>query len=135
MNNSWIEGLLFLIVAGLLVWSVSRRKTGGTNVEVAMAILSNIQDCLKTIDIRLADPQSKKKFQDSYWNAFAKKTGFLSSDLVATLNEAFSLANDLNQRIDVARKNNMMSTLQDIKNTDVRCERRPDQLAEDTIQR
>jgi hypothetical protein len=115
MTNDWTVWIFFILIAGLLVWNYTRRrKSGSMNLDVAIGILSNIEDCIRTIEIRLADPQSKKKFQTASWRAFGKKLGFLNSDLGTTITEAFTLAEDFNQRIDTARKNKMMSTLQDM---------------------
>jgi hypothetical protein len=116
MNTSdWSIWVVFILIAGLLVWNFTRRrKSGGMNLDVALGIISNVEDCIRTIEIRLADPQSKKKFQDASWRAFSKRTAFLGPELVATLTEAFTLVADFNQRIDTARKNKMMATLQDM---------------------
>ena len=115
MSNDWTTWIIIALIAGLLVWNVTRRrKSGSLNLDIAMGIMANIDDCLRTIEVRLAEPQSKKKFQNAAWRAFNKKIGFLSSDLVATLTEAFTMVEDFNQRIDTARKNKMLSTLQDL---------------------
>lgn len=114
MTDSKITWLVFLALAILLFWNFTRRNSGGTNVEVAISIQANVNDCLKTIDIRLADPLSKRKFQVANWKAFGKKTGFLSSELGGILNEAFTIAIDFNQKIDAARKNNRLSDLRDL---------------------
>jgi hypothetical protein len=115
MSNDWTVWGFFILIAALLVWNFTRRrKSGGMNLDIAMGILANVEDCLKTIEIRLADPLSNKKFQNASWKAFGKKTGFLNSDLQSTLTEAFGLVEDFNHKINTARKNKMMSTLQDL---------------------
>jgi hypothetical protein len=115
MSSNWTVWVFFVLIAGLLVWNFTRRRANGSNnLDVATGILANIEDCLKVIEVRLADPQSKKKFPNAAWRAFGKKVGFLSSDLGTTLNEAFSMVEEFNQRIDAARKSKTMSTLQDL---------------------
>jgi hypothetical protein len=115
MSSDWTVWVFFLIIAALLVWNFTRRrKSGSMNLDIAMGILSNADDCIRMIEIRLADPQSKMKFQNASWRAFNKKIDFLGPELVAVLNEAFGMVDDFNQRIDTARKNKMMSTLQDM---------------------
>ena len=57
-------------------------------------------------------PNLKRNFLILTGEPSEKKTGFLSSDLGATLNEVFAMADDFNQRIETARKNNTLSTLQ-----------------------
>ncbi len=113
MSNDWTTWLFIALIAGLLVWNITRRrKSGNMNLDIAMGILANVEDCLKTIEIRRADPESKKKFQNASWKAFGGKIGFLDPDLVTILTEVFNKVEDFNQRIDTARKNKMLSTLQ-----------------------
>lgn len=115
MSNDWTLWIFFLLIAALLVWNFTRRrKSGSMNLDIAMGILSNVEDCIRMIEIRLADPQSTMKFQNASWRAFNKKIDFLGPELVAVLNEAFGMVDEFNQRIDTARKAKMLSTLQDL---------------------
>jgi len=115
MPNDWIWWVVLILIAAWLVWSITRRrKSGSMNLDIAMGILSNVEDCIRMIEIRKADPQSKYKFQNASWKAFNKRLDFLSPELVAVLNEAFGLVDEFNQRIDLARKTKTLSSLEDL---------------------
>jgi hypothetical protein len=91
-----------------------RRKTGNTSLDAAAGILSNINANLKILEERQTNWQSKKKFQTSGWKMYKNKLEFLDPTLLTAINESFTIAEDLNSRIDSARKNRAMATLQDM---------------------
>ncbi|HSW56981.1 MAG TPA: hypothetical protein VLH15_01105 [Dehalococcoidales bacterium] len=113
MDSTLATWLFIGLIVALLVWNITRRrKSGGMNVDIAMGILANIDDCLRTIEAHLVDPKSTKKFANASWKAFGKKTGFLNPELAARLAEVFAKVEELNQRIETARKTKMLSTLE-----------------------
>jgi hypothetical protein len=113
--NDWTIWIILILIIGLFVWSFTRRrKSGGMNLDIALGILANVEDCLRAIEVRLADPQSKQKFQNASWRAFGRRLTFLNPETLAALTEAFTIVDEFNQRIDTARKNRMLSTLQDM---------------------
>jgi len=115
MSNEWITWILIVVILGLLIWNMSRRRrTGNSNVDAAMTLLSNIDTNLKIIQNRQAGSPSKAKFKTGGWNYYKDKLGFLDPGLLSTLSEGFTIAEDLNARIDAARKSNALSTLQDL---------------------
>jgi hypothetical protein len=113
--NDWVIWVILLLFIGIFVWSFTRRRaSGGMNLDIALGVLSNVEDCLRTIEVRLADPQSKQKFQNASWKVFNKKLDFLKPETILALNQAFTMVDEFNQRIDTARKSKMMGTLQDM---------------------
>ena len=115
MNSDTSIWILVAIIVGLMIWNITRRrKSSNTSLDVALGIVSNIESNQKVVEIRLSDYQSKKKFQTGMWNMYKNKVTFLSPEVVATLTETFNMAEDFNSRIDNARKNKSMATLQDM---------------------
>lgn len=113
--GDWSQYIIFLALAVFLVWSYTRRRKMGTpKVDTAIAILTNVNDNFQVMENRLSNWQSKKKFQTGAWKYYKGKVEFLDSSLITSLNESFVLAEDFNSRIDSARKNKVMATLQDM---------------------
>ncbi len=116
MSQDVITWILIGVILILLVWNTTRRRNrrGNTNLDAAMMVLSNVNDNLNILEERLANRQSTKKFKTNGWIIYKNKLGFLSAELVADINEAFTMAQDFNSQIDAARKSKVMSTLQEI---------------------
>lgn len=115
MSDQWSQYIIFLVLILFLFWTFSRRKKTGTpNVDAAMGILTNVNDNIKIMEDRLTNRDSKKKFQTGGWKLYKDKVGFLDASLISTMNQAFSMAEDFNGRIDFARKNRAIATLQDM---------------------
>jgi hypothetical protein len=111
----WLIWVIIAILAGLVIWNFTRRRTSGAmNMDIVMGILANVEDSIRTIEIRLADPEGKYKFQNASWRVFGKKITFLSPELQASLNEGFTMIDEFNRRIDEARRNKSMQTLRDM---------------------
>jgi hypothetical protein len=115
MSDQWSQYIIFLVLILFLIWSFSRRRRMGTpRVDAAIGILTNVNDNIKVMEDRAANWQSKKRFQTGGWKLYKDKVEFLDAALVSSLNQAFTLAEDFNARIDSARKNKVMATLQDM---------------------
>ncbi len=113
--TNWQDYIFILLLLGVLVWSMTRRRRAGNSPADAVAgILSNVNENERILQERMTNSQSKRKFQTSAWKMYKDKVGFLDPSLVSSLNESFTLAEDFNSRIDSARKNKMMTTLQDM---------------------
>jgi hypothetical protein len=115
-DGEWTQYIFIALIIAYFIWRMSRRskRSGNTNLDIAADVLSNVNDNLKIVEERASNWGSKKKFQTASWNRSKEKVGFLGTELVSKLNESFALAEDFNSRIDSARKNNIMSTLQDM---------------------
>jgi hypothetical protein len=115
MSGEWTQYIIFLVLIIFLFWSFSRRRRMSTpRVDAAIGILSNVNDNLRVMEEHNLNWQSKKKFQTGGWKLYKDKVDFLDSSLISSLNQAFTLAEDYNSRIDYARKNKVLSTLQDL---------------------
>jgi hypothetical protein len=115
MSGDYTTWLLLVLIFGLLIWNLTRRRrTGNTNLDAALAVLTDVNHNLKVMEERLTNWQSKKKFQIKGWRMYKDKLGFLDTDLNSSLNESFALADEFNARIETARKNQALYTLQDM---------------------
>jgi hypothetical protein len=115
MSGEWSQYIIFLVLILFLFWSFSRRRKMSTpKVDAAIGILANVNDNLRVMEDHNLSWQSKKKFQTGGWKLYKDKVDFLDSSLISSLNQAFTLAEDYNSRIDYARKNKVLSTLQDL---------------------
>ena len=112
MDSIWI---ILIIIALLLVWSLVRRKNTATpKLDAAIGVITDVNTDLRIVEIRQADPKSKKKFSNGNWRRFEDKLIFLDASVISSLKEAFTLVEDFNSRIEVAKKGNNLATLQDL---------------------
>ena len=115
MTGDWTQWAIIGLIVILLIWNISRRKkSGSVRLDGVMGILSDIDDNLKVLEERAANWQSKRKFKTGIWRMYKGKLDYLESSLVAKIDETFAIAEELNDRIESAKKNKMMSTLQDL---------------------
>jgi hypothetical protein len=115
MSNDWTTWIFIALIVFLLFWNISRRrKSGNVNLDMAVAVFTDVNNNLKGLEERVNNWQSKKKFSTRSWNTYREKMGFLDSSLTAYLNESFTMMEDFNARIEMARKSQTMSTLQDM---------------------
>jgi hypothetical protein len=113
--SNWQDYIFIVLLVAVLIWSMTRRrKAGNAPADAAMAIFANVNDNLKILEDRLTNWQSKKKFQSGAWKMYKDKLNFLDPSLMSSISESFTLAEDFNSRIDSARKNRVMATLQDM---------------------
>jgi hypothetical protein len=113
MSENW--WIILIIIAILLVWTFFRRKSSATpKLDTAIGIITDVNNNLRVVEVRQAEPASKKKFSDGNWRRYQDKLEFLDAAVVSALKEAFTLVEELNSKIDVAKKNNTLSALQDL---------------------
>ena len=99
MDSIWI---ILIIIALLLVWSLVRRKNTATpKLDAAIGVITDVNTDLRIVEIRQADPKSKKKFSNGNWRRFEDKLIFLDASVISSLKEAFTLVEDFNSRIEV----------------------------------
>jgi hypothetical protein len=114
-SGSWQDYVFIILLLGVLVWSMTRRKRAGNSPgDAAIGILGDVNMNLKLLDERMTNYNSKKKFQTGSWKLYRNKLTFLDPTLFSSISESFTLAEDFNSRIDSARKNKIMATLQDM---------------------
>jgi len=115
MTAEWSQYIIFIVIILLLVWSfMRRRRTASPKLDAVVGIISDVSQNLRILEERLTDWKSPKKFKTGAWRFYQDKVTFLDTELLAVLREAFTLAEDFNARIDSARKNHILSTLQDM---------------------
>ncbi len=111
-NGIWIVVIIVLL---LLFWTFSRRRKPRSNrLDMAMSILADINHNIKVMEIRKADPLSKKNFKVINWQFYKERVDFFKPELVEKIDEAFTIAGEFKNRIDTAKKNQNMETLQDM---------------------
>jgi preprotein translocase subunit SecF len=115
-ESGWEQYIFIIVIVLLLVWSMTRRKkkSGNTNIDAVGGVLSDVDANQKILAERMTNWQSKKKFQTRSWRMYSDRLTFLESSLISSINETFALAEDFNARIDTAKKNRAMATLQDM---------------------
>ena len=79
-----------------------------------MALLADINNNLKVMEIRLNDHLSKKNFKTGNWKFYQEKMEFLGPETVTAINEAFTTSEEFRTKIDIARKSNNLASLQDL---------------------
>jgi membrane-associated HD superfamily phosphohydrolase len=113
MSENW--WIILIIIAILIVWTFFRRKSTATpKLDSAIGLITDVNNNLRVIDSRQTEPASKKKFSDGNWRRYQDKLEFLDASLVSSLKETFTLVEEYNSKIEVAKKNNTLSTLQDL---------------------
>ena len=105
-------GLLIPIIIIIIFGILMRRRGGGkTHLEVAVSLLSEVNHNLKVMDAFSSNWRVKKRFKTGNWNRNQDKTDFLDEELQDNLSDAFSLAEDFNQRVIEAKQHKSTSYL------------------------
>jgi hypothetical protein len=108
-NGAWV---LIIIIVLLVLWTFSRRrKPRSSKLDTAIAVLSDINYNLKILEIRTADKTSKKNFKVMNWRFYRDRVEFLQPEVVTTINESFTIAEEFKNKIDIAKKNNTLESL------------------------
>ena len=101
-DSQW-QIILPLIIFIIFAMFMRRRKTEGTDTEVASSLLMDIHENLKVVES--FDYQKRpRKFKIGSWQRNSSKLGFLEPELLSNLTEAFNLAENFNRQIDMAQK-------------------------------
>jgi hypothetical protein len=115
LSGNWQDYIFIILLLAVLVWSMTRRRRAGNSPgDAAIGILGDVNMNLKILDERMTNWNSKKKFQTSGWKLYKDRLAFLDPALFSSISESFTLVEDFNSRIDSARKNKVMATLQDM---------------------
>ena len=101
-DNQW-QIILPLIIFVIFAMFMRRRKAERTDTEVASSLLMDIHENLKVVE-SFGYQKKPKKFKVGSWQRNSSKLGFLEPALLTDLTEAFNLAENFNQQIDMARK-------------------------------
>jgi len=101
-SNQWMFIIPLVII---IMWSLffRKRKTEGTEVEIASSIFFEVSENLRIVE-GFSTQKRPKKFKTGSWKRNSEKVVFLEASLQEDLADAFNLAESFNQSIDVAKK-------------------------------
>ena len=106
ISETTINIILGILVAVVLVANVyfRKHKMGKTSLGMAAFMLADLDGNYKLID-SFSFHRGIKKFKTATWRNSRDKIDFLPVGLQNALSKAFEMSEDVNQRIDSARKN------------------------------
>jgi hypothetical protein len=111
----WQTIILIILIIGLLAWSVTRRRRPiNDNLGIVVVLITDIDQNLKIVETTRNNYQSAKQFKNGVWRRYQGKLAFLEPSVTSLLNETFTLVEDLNARIQSAKKSKTFTTLQDM---------------------
>jgi hypothetical protein len=95
------QTLIYVIIIALLIifligTYIFRKPAGTPKTRAVMGILAEVNDNLKTMENRLANPQIRTKFKTGKWQSFRNNIGFLDEETADSLGKAFSLIEEFN---------------------------------------
>jgi hypothetical protein len=102
----WQSIVILAIVIFALVWIVTRLKGRARNpshLRVAMELISNINDDLKLIVQKQANPDLVKKFKINSWRAYQEHLGFLEPGAIDMIKESFKQMEDYNIKVEESK--------------------------------
>ncbi len=107
-QNLWLIALLIIIfIASIFL----RKKTGeSAPMIIAMSLLRDVDKNQKLMEAFLFHWKAKK-FKTENWRKYNTKLDFLDEELQIDISDAFRLAEDFNEQIEMARKNKTSSYL------------------------
>jgi hypothetical protein len=115
MAGDWTSYLIFAVLIIILLWTLTRgRKRGTPRLQSAIHLISDINDNLKILENRRIDPQSNKKFKTGAWRAYQDRLDFFETDTLNALKETYTIIDEMNVKIEIAKKSQSLSTLQDL---------------------
>ena len=102
------EGSQWTVMLPLLVFVIfaifmRRRKTEGSDTEVASSLLIDINENLKQVG-SFEYQKKPKTFRAGSWQRNSTKLGFLDPELLADITNAFSMVETVNEQITRAKK-------------------------------
>lgn len=101
-GSQW-QIMLPLLIFVIFTMFMKRRKTEGSNTEIASSLLIDILENLRIAE-SFGYHKKPKKFRVGSWQRNSSKVVFLGSKLQGDMAKVFDLAESFNQQIDRARK-------------------------------
>jgi len=102
-SNQWTIIIPIIILVVLSVVMRRRRPAEKTEPEIVGGLFMDVNENLRLMG-SFSLRGRPKKFKTDSWKRNSEKVGFLAQSLRDTLSQAFTLAEDFNQRIDRAKK-------------------------------
>jgi LPXTG-motif cell wall-anchored protein len=110
----WQSWILLIGAALILLYFLGFRRRRVNKLEIAIGLLADLKENIKTLEARKKDFQSKKTFITRGWVQNNDHLDFLNEEGVAALKDAFTLAITFNEKINTAKKSNNMASVQDL---------------------
>jgi hypothetical protein len=113
MAENWTSYIIFIAVILILIWILTRtRKRTTPRLQSAINMIADINENLKILETRRINPQSPKKFKTGAWRAYQEKLDFIEAETLIALKETYTLINEMNEKIEIAKKSQSLATLQ-----------------------
>jgi hypothetical protein len=110
LNNDWtLIGIIIAIMVLLIIFR--RRRSAGSNLEIAISLMGDVKYNLKLLSTFSATTPSYKNLKMGSWNRYKEKITFLDEPARNNIAGAFALALDFNDRMNAARQNRSTSYL------------------------
>jgi hypothetical protein len=114
MTGDW-SITLFVIVIALIIWFFTRRRgRESPRLQVAIALIANVNDNLRIMETHRIDPQSTKKFKDGAWKGYGDRLEFLDVPTAAALKDSFAIISEFNEKIESAKNTRSTIVLRDL---------------------
>ncbi len=104
--NDTTSIIIFVVIVVCLVWLLFRlrgRSRNPPHIQVAMGLISNVNDDLKLLKEKKPDAPLDKKFKVNGWHAYEFHLDFLDKDTQAALKECFPVMVEYNKKLDIAK--------------------------------
>jgi len=106
--DSWDPGniLIIAVIIGLLLLQFflrRRRSPATTQQQIVQDLLPEVRFNLRLAEVLTLSYQAKK-FIITSWQIYQNKLDFLDQPLQATLKDAYTIAEDFNQQLSIAKK-------------------------------
>jgi hypothetical protein len=116
MENNWTSYIIFIAVILMLLWVLfrTRKRSSTPRLQSAIGMISDINENLKILETRRLNPESPKKFKTGSWKAYQDSLDYFEPETLKALTETYKLIKEMNERIEIAKKTQSLSTLKDL---------------------
>jgi len=115
MAENWTSYIIYIALILILIFTLTRtRKRSTPRLQSAIGMIADINENFKILETRRINPQSPKKFKTGAWKAYQDRLDYFESETLTALKETYNLINEMNERIEIARRSQNLSTLQDL---------------------
>jgi len=106
----WQNLIILIPIVLLIVYSVwRRRKQGSTKLQVAIGLLQDTNHNIKVMNGYISNWRKVKKFKTGNLKKHKEHMDFLDVPIQNAINQTYTMADEFNQQIEIARKNKQPS--------------------------
>ncbi len=101
----WQSLVIIVVIILALFWLLFRLKGNIRNpskIQVALGLITDIDEVLKNINQRKTATRTVKKFKLSGWKYYIEHLDFLDAETVTALKDSFRILTDYNAKIEAA---------------------------------